>query len=296
MIKQEALTLGDEPLPVVRVHATAIFNILNNFIRRDDRNFRVLGTLLGMVKSNDGNVIEVTDCFGVPHQEKTDELYVAINTEYHRSMYNFHNRIYRREQIVGWYTTSTPDGALIIDNSTPIHEFYCGECNDPIHLVVDTTLAGENLGIRAFVMKMMVVGVTTLANMFQEVKVEIAMSDAEISCLHHMIHGQKESWNNSIILSDLGDERQALAESIEKLSSVVDKISAYVDNVVDGKEMPLPELGIAIADALESVQLVRADDFHSIFKERTQDLVMVSYLSTLTQTQLYIAEKISSVL
>ena len=85
---------------------------------------------------------QITDCFGVPHQEKIDELYVAVNTEYHRSMYKFHNRIYRRDAIVGWYTTTTPSGAQIVDNSSLIHDFYRGECADPVHLVVDTTLSG----------------------------------------------------------------------------------------------------------------------------------------------------------
>jgi len=49
----------------------------------------------------------------VPHQEKLDELYVAINTDYHKSMFKFHNRIYRRDTIIGWYTTTTPSGAMI---------------------------------------------------------------------------------------------------------------------------------------------------------------------------------------
>ena len=59
MSSQEAITLGDEPLPIVKVHATVIFTILNNYIRRDDRQMRVIGTLLGLVQSSDGNVIEV---------------------------------------------------------------------------------------------------------------------------------------------------------------------------------------------------------------------------------------------
>jgi hypothetical protein len=53
---------------------------------------------------------------------------------------------------------------------------------------------------------------------------------------------------------------------------------------------------MAIADALEAVQLARPEDFHTVFQGKVQDLVMVSYLSTLTQTQIAIAEKLGAVL
>lgn len=54
----DALTLsGDEQLPIVRVRASAVFSILSSFTRRNDKQARVIGTLLGSVK--DGNIIEV---------------------------------------------------------------------------------------------------------------------------------------------------------------------------------------------------------------------------------------------
>jgi hypothetical protein len=41
----------------------------------------------------------------VPYSEKVDEFYVAINQEYHKTMYAFHQRNNKKEVIVGWYTT-----------------------------------------------------------------------------------------------------------------------------------------------------------------------------------------------
>ena len=43
-----------------------------------------------------------------------------------------------KETIVGWYATSMEGGAMIVDSSSLIHDFYASECEDPIHLVVDT--------------------------------------------------------------------------------------------------------------------------------------------------------------
>ena len=54
----EALTVsGDESLPVVRVRASVVFSILSNYVRRNEKQERVIGTLLGTVK--DGNIVEV---------------------------------------------------------------------------------------------------------------------------------------------------------------------------------------------------------------------------------------------
>jgi hypothetical protein len=55
MIVQEALALGDTPVPVVKVHPTVVFSILNSFVRREKRDFRVIGTLLGVV-GKDGQI------------------------------------------------------------------------------------------------------------------------------------------------------------------------------------------------------------------------------------------------
>jgi len=233
------LTIGESNLPQVKVHATAVFGMLNSFGRRPPKQERVIGTLLGRVREG---VIEVrinifkifcrfpnaaikpkiTDCFGVPHLEKTDELYVAINKDYHKSMYNFHRLINRREQIVGWYTTTMPDGRQILDSSTLIHEFYSDECNNPVHIVLDTTLAGDSVGIRAYFSQPMMVGDYAFANMFNEVKVDIALTDAETTCLYHMIRGQDEPWESTAVVSKIQNESTSLRISMENLVALID--------------------------------------------------------------------------
>ena len=39
----EAISLKEDCLPKVRLHATAVFVILNHFVRRSDKEARVLG-------------------------------------------------------------------------------------------------------------------------------------------------------------------------------------------------------------------------------------------------------------
>lgn len=292
MSLKEAITLSDDNVPYVKIHPIAIMGILNSYDRRTSKQERVIGTLLGFI--NEG-CIEVTDCFGVPHMEKFDDLYVAINQDYHKSMLNFHQLVNRREKIIGWYTTTISDGSVIIDNSSLIHEFYSDQCNDPVHIVMDTTLAGDTMGIRAFFSEPMLVGDHPVANMFSEVKVEIAMTDAEITCLHHMINGQENPWESTYVVANISNDAANLRVSMEKLVALVDKASAYVDQVIDGSKTPIPSVGIAFADLLGSLQSVRNQDFSRVFHGKAQDLLMVSYLSTLIQSQLAIAERLQAI-
>ena len=48
MNSEESLVLNTVHVPLVRLHATALFGILNSHARREDRNSRVIGTLLGV--------------------------------------------------------------------------------------------------------------------------------------------------------------------------------------------------------------------------------------------------------
>lgn len=66
MNSEESLVLSTESVPVVRLHATALFGILNNHARREDRNSRVIGTLLGVqgegfidVSTSDSKLISI---------------------------------------------------------------------------------------------------------------------------------------------------------------------------------------------------------------------------------------------
>jgi len=239
---------------------------------------------------------KITDCFGVPHLEKSDELYVAINKDYHKSMYNFHRMVNRREQIVGWFTTTTADGEFVTDNSSLIHEFYSNECTNPVHVVLDTTLDGNTMGLKAYFSEPLVVGEYTLANMFNEAPLEVVLTDAESSCLFHMLQPQPSSWPTSAVVAAVPEETALLRGSLERLLSLVDEALAYVTEVVEGGRSPSVGVGIALSDLVSTLQSIRPEDFHSLFQSRLQDLLMVAYLSTLTQTQLAVAEKVNAIL
>jgi translation initiation factor 3 subunit F len=56
----------------VRVHPVALFAICDAYIRRNEKQERVIGTLLGTV--TDSNVLEVKNCYVVPHTESSEQV------------------------------------------------------------------------------------------------------------------------------------------------------------------------------------------------------------------------------
>jgi hypothetical protein len=65
---------------------------------------------------------------------------------------------------------------------------------------------------------------------------------------------------------------------------------------VDGSISPNSEIGVGIYEALASLGTVKQADITQLVQERTQDIAMLSYLTTLIDTQVQIAEKLNSIL
>jgi translation initiation factor 3 subunit F len=176
-------------------------------------------------------------------------------------MYQFHQKINRKEILLGWYSTTLPRCPLIVDNSSLIHEFYSHECKTPIHLVVDTNLSmNENLypfTIRGYISQPMVVGETALANMFREIHVEVCLSDAEMICLNQMIHGQvhQPAFSTVNILSTISSPVEEITTSTNLLLLLLEKISMYLNDVTEGKREADPEIGIMLSDILGGLQV-----------------------------------------
>lgn len=237
--------------------------------------------------------VEVTNCFAVPHAERGDE--VAIGKDFNKQMLALHLKTNKKEQVVGWYASAAlgedgEDGPdLITDTSSLIHEFYAGESDegDPIHLVVDTRLKEDAVSVRAYRSTPVMVQGEPLANLFHELRLTMETTEPEAICLNKMVMGGKMQDNPAE-----GDE--PLLVSMEKLYSLLEAASNYVDAVVEGKITPDAELGRQVANALATVPRMRPEVFDKLFNDSLQDLLMVTYLSNITRTQITVAEKLNA--
>ena len=309
----------------VLVHPLVLFHILDHHTRRPVSGQRVIGTLLG--RRLDAGTVEITNCFAVPHVEGGDE--VAIGKDYNRTMLGLHVRCNRKETVVGWYATAPPvtatttSGAtmtttatttttaaaandLIVDTSSLIHDFYAGESDDgdPIHLVVDTRLQADCLAVHAYKNVPIIVQQEQLGNLFHELKLTMKCNEPEMICLDEMVQQQLQQQTTTTTASaDEGNGQKvtasgptvdALQVSMERLHELLEQTLSYVDSVVDGSTAADPELGRQIADTLATVPRIRPQVLDRLFHDSLQDLLMVTYLSNITRTQLTIAEKLNA--
>ncbi len=65
-------------------------------------------------------------------------------------------------------------------------------------------------------------------------------------------------------------------------------------DVLAGRQTPNDEIGRHIAETLAVVPQITPEAFDKVFNSSLQDLLMVSFLSNLTKTQLAITEKLLS--
>jgi translation initiation factor 3 subunit F len=213
-------------------------------------------------------------------------------------MLGLHLRANRKETVVGWYASaatgdeSSPD--LIADTSSLIHEFYAGESDegDPVHLVVDTRLLEDAIKVRAYRSAPVIVQGEPLANMFHELRLTLDNSEPETIALHRMVADSTKGAPTTTTPKE--EDEQPLLVSMEKLYKFLETASDYVDSVVDGKTPPDAEVGRQVADTLATVPRVRPEVFDKLFNDSLQDLLMVTYLSNITRTQLTIAEKLNA--
>ncbi|KAI9991035.1 hypothetical protein PInf_018653 [Phytophthora infestans] len=274
-----ALLLGTEPVTEVKLHPVVVLQVLDRSLRRAENQERVIGTLLGRVE---GGVAEVTNSFAVPHLENGDE--VAVGRDFHTHMYELHQRVNEGEVVVGWYAVG-PN--RLDDHSALIHQFYNSVCELPVHLVVDTSLQNDKLDVSAYVSAPLEVVDTALVNQFKQIPVTQKVSEPEAIALNAMT--PKDGENKAVALPK---ELEALEETMEQLYKCIDGASSFVGDVVAGKQTADAKLGREIADALAAIPMLREEQFDQLFNTGLQDLLMVSYLSGLTQAQLSMAEKL----
>jgi len=270
-----------------KVHPAVVFTILDHHSRRKEGQERVIGTLLGT--TTDG-VVEVTNCFPVPHNENEEQ--VAVDMEFHHTMFKLHKQVNSREEIVGWYATGTE----ISEHSAVIHDFY-GREGAPVHLLVDATLNPEkNMSARAFTSSPVKLGDKELGVRFQELCAEIVASEAERVALDMLLANGDSSSSASASSREMHNtDIDTLEIQIEEMLGQLTNVEAYIADVQSGKAAPNPELGRLLADTVALVPQLNPGMYEKTFHNGLQDLLMIVYLSNLTRTQLALAERIQAV-
>ena len=294
-----SLFLQEGKAPTVKVHPVVIFSILDHYRRRNTGARRVVGTLLG---NKVNNIIEVQACFGVPH---TEEGQISIGGTYNQQMVALKKAVNNLE-VVGWYATGV-NGETMGFTSAILHGYYERELSivNPIHLLVDAELNSNELSVRTFVCNTLTLGKEKLAANCQEVKTVILSDSTEKTAVDFMmknvasINSDNNSNNNNADGQKDCDPKivenniKTLERSITRLLSMLERVSAYVNEATSNPDKRDSSVGYLIESALSSVPRINPAQFDKMFNNSLQDMLMITYLTNLMRAQLAIADKLS---
>ncbi|CAG8456705.1 5510_t:CDS:2 [Gigaspora rosea] len=248
----------------VSVNPVVLFSILDHYLRRQENQHRVIGTLLG-VRSEDGSEVEVRNCFPVPHDESQNQV------------------------IVGWYAT----GSNLNQWNALIQDFYSKEVSPPfqaIHLTMDTDLKNEEklLGVKTYVSAPIGISAKPENCLFLPVPCDVKYFDAERSGLDLLASAKDQTDRSTSLISDMDN----LEKTILVVQEMLERISEYVNKVLDGSVPANNKVGRFLMDTISVVPKIDKVEFEKMFNSHLQDLLMVVYLANMTRTQLAIAEKL----
>ncbi|KAI9794784.1 MAG: hypothetical protein M1816_002912 [Peltula sp. TS41687] len=277
------------PLNVV-IQPQALFSILDHSLRRNADQDRVIGTLLG-VRSEDGSEVEIRNAFAVPHTEIENEQ-VEVEMEYQKNMLSLHLKANPREVLVGWYATSSELNQF----SALIQNFYGsqGDGTYPhpaVHLTVSTN-PGEDIETRTYVSAP--VGVTTEriqdSASFIPVPYEIRYGEAEKSGLELISSAKDRDDRTTGVITDV----QSLERAITEVLDMLERVSEYVNSVLDEERPPSTALGQFLINALALAPKVDPADIERDFNNHIQDVLVISYLANTIRTQIDLSNRLAT--
>ncbi|KAF8806358.1 Mov34-domain-containing protein [Phlegmacium glaucopus] len=286
-INIQGTSLGDPSQNVPRtptsitIHPVALFSILDHYLRRTDAQDRVIGTLLGVRTDNE---VEVRSSFAVLHSE-TDEQ-VAVDMDYHRTMYELHHKVNPKEVIVGWYST----GSNLNTYSALIQNFYSQETapHQAIHVAVNTGVEqGQEPGVTAFISSPVGVFPKPENCVFVPVPVELRFHDAERSGLDLLIN---TSTSSTLTSSQPVSDLEIIEQAILSVSDMLERVLTYVRAVLSGERKGDPAIGRYLMDTLgASTEDLEKGGFNASL----QDTLMISYLANLVRSQAEVSSRLA---
>lgn len=214
----------------------------------------------------DKGVVEVTNCFCVPHKEHADQVEAELN--YAMDVYELNRRVHAAEGVVGWWAT----GRDVTSHSSVIHEYYARECRSPVHLTLDTALSGAHMGLRAYVGAALGVPRGRCGAMFSPVTVHVAGAGPAAAAL--ALCRSTEGGGRARAVRPPAELAQVSAAAA-RLSELLDAALRYVSDVRAGRTAPNNAAGRDMLKLLHAVPHLPPEVFANAFASGVKDLLMV---------------------
>jgi translation initiation factor 3 subunit F len=197
-----------------------------------------------------------------------------------------------RESLLGWYTTSHELNSF----SALIQNFFgspdTGTYPHPaVHLTISTE-PGEDIDTRCYISAPVAVNAERAAEscLFIQVPHKMLYGDADRSALDTIASARDAESRTAPMVSDI----ESLGRSLEQTISLLDKVSEWVNGVLDEDEEPNNALGQYLMSALSLAPKVDASQIEHDFNNHIQDVLMVSYLANTIRTQIDLSQRLAT--
>ncbi|GIX65227.1 eukaryotic initiation factor-3, subunit 5, putative [Babesia caballi] len=279
-----------------KLHPVVVFTILDSYMRREEGQHNIIGTLLGVIC--EGNVVEITDCF-VDRHSLTEEGLLQIIKDHHENMYELKQKVNPKEQVVGWFST----GGEMTELTCAVHgwfkqfssvsKFYPQpNLYEPVHLLVDATCDSGSMVIKAYVQ--MPLSLTKDACFqFHEVDLELMTSPNESIGVTTLLKSIESAKSRKF---DRTRETSTFDLSLTKLSDLLDVCIKRVEAALSGQKGSEldPELGRFLLKATTTESIISQPKLEKLSELALQDNLMIAYLSNLANLQFALAEHLNA--
>ncbi|OEH79946.1 eukaryotic translation initiation factor 3 subunit [Cyclospora cayetanensis] len=297
----------------VRLHPVPLMTILDAYIRRDEGQENVIGTLLG--SCSDGNIIDVTDCF-VDRHSLTGEGLLQIIKDHHESMFELKQQANGgnggvREVVVGWFCT----GSEMTELTCAVHGWFKQfssvskffpqpPLTEPIHLMVDAVMESGSFAVKVYTQVQMTMA-REACFQFHELPLELYATPSDRIGLRLLQKVRTGSHRSQPVPPEaltepaaegvpLSDMRDGLNAELEQLQEKLSICSSYVRSVLNGETCPDPEVGRFLSSALSGTAEPELENFEQLCQNTLQDSLMAAHLARLTKLQFAVAQKLSN--
>jgi hypothetical protein len=275
----------------VRVNPLVIAACIDAFARREERETRAIGTLMGYV--SEGSVLDIADCYTVRHNDKHDT--VSLDTDYHKKMVKQRTEVHPKEQVIGWFSCGKDIG---FDAKTAnLQKWYRSResqfssspgLQQPCFLHVNPEAEPGKLGVHVYTSQQM--PGTEYLMRFDELPLCKSTFQQEKNIMDMVMEARTTGTSKPINTLD------AFSRNLDELMELFKKAKAYVQGVLSGQTEANPEVGRALSRALQSESLVDEGKFNDLCNGAMKDTLMVMYLSNLARTQIVLVEQIGRIL
>ncbi|OZC11269.1 Mov34/MPN/PAD-1 family protein [Onchocerca flexuosa] len=294
----------------VKVHPVVYLTIVDAFERRSNKpgaNDKALGTLMGFYEKN---AIQVTNCYAIPFREQKEDT-PELDDGFNQTMLMMMKRATPSEQPVGWFYTN----ADLSIHCLPYHDYYnrliseSSAKKEPppvILLTVDTTFNSpdENyrMPVRAYLrIKAGIPGSRDPhCAIFNPLKVEFDAFPGENVALSLVQVGTAYSNKQREVMLESGLEQ--IEKSTSEMVIWLQRLLKYVNeasfslllSVLEKPELPVDSsLGRRMMDIVSIASTHMSEEKLDILvKTSLRDYMMISYLASLTKTQLSLQERL----